>query len=74
MSLFRFVGSSIPLDYFDIKFESSPNALPEGEDLKLSAQPADSGGLVPQLLLPRPLGEGWGEGDLKLKSNLTKHI
>jgi len=28
-------------DYFDIQFAPSPNPLPEGEDLKLSAQPVD---------------------------------
>jgi len=40
----------------------SPNPLPEVEGLKLIAQLADSGVVRPQLLLPLPLGEGWGEG------------
>jgi len=40
----------------------SPNPLPEGEGLKLAASLVDSGVVELHLLLPLPLGEGWGEG------------
>jgi len=40
----------------------SPNPLPEGEGLKLAASIVDSGVVELHLLLPLPLGEGWGEG------------